>query len=127
MDRSEHFLKTLWVQFGHHTLKMAAKVPEAVGRLVDFGPCVRLVVVLVEGVLPAGTEHVFLHHDLRGSDKQVQLALEEQGLDVGAGGLVERKVPLAGPGVLLDVVDLHGEGALVVPADASDVVDAVIV
>lgn len=106
---------------------MAAQIPEAVGRLVDFGPHVGLVVVLVQGVLAAGAEHVFLHHHLRGSDKQVQPALQQHGLDVGAGGLVEGQVPPAAPRAPLDVVDLHGEGALMVPADAGDVVDAVLV
>lgn len=124
---SKHFLETLWVQFGHHALKVAAQVPEAVGRLVDFGPRVGLVVVLVQGVLAAGAEHVLLHHDLRGSHKQVQAALQQHGLDVGAGGLVEGQVPPAAPRAPLDVVDLHGEGALVVPADAGNVVDAVLV
>lgn len=124
---SKHFLETLWVQFGHHALKVAAQIPEAVRRLVDFGPHVGLVVVLVQGVLAAGAEHVLLHHHLRGSHKQVQAPLQQHGLDVGAGGLVEGQVPSAAPRAPLDVVHLHGEGALVVPADAGDVVDAVLV
>ena len=69
---------------------------------------------------------MLLHHDLGGSYKQVQLALEQHGLDVGAGGLVEGQVSLPAPRVLLYVVDLYREGALVVPADASNVVDAVL-
>lgn len=105
---------------------MATQIPEAVGRLVHFGPYVCLVVVLVKGVLAAGTEHVLLHHDLCGSYEQVQLALQQHGLYVRACGLVKGQVSLAAPRVLLDVVDLHGEGALVVPADAGDVVDAVL-
>ena len=53
--------------------------------------------------------------------------MQQHGLDVRARGLVKGQVPLAAPRVLLDVVDLHGEGPLVVPADAGDVVDAVLV
>lgn len=125
---SKHFLETLWVQFAHHTFKMAAQIPEAVGRLVDFGPCVCLVVVivLVKGVLAAGAKHVLFHHDLCGPDKQVQPALKQHGLYIRAGGLVKGQIFLTAPCALLDVVDLHGEGALVVLADAGDVVDTVL-
>lgn len=104
---------------------MAAQIPEAIGRLVDLFPLVGLVVVLVQGVLTAGAEDMLLDHHLRGTYKQVQLAVQQQGLDVRAGGLVEGQVVQLAPAVLLDVVHLHGEGALVVPADAGDVVDAV--
>lgn len=123
---SKHFLKTLRVQLGHHALKMPAEVPEAIGSLVDFGPAVGLLVVLVERVLAAGAEHVLLHHHLRGAYKHVQLAGQQLGLDVGAGRLFEGQVPPTAPAVLLDVVHLHGEGALVVAADAGDVEDVVL-
>ena len=57
----------------------------------------------------------------------MQLPLQQHGFDVRAGGLIKGQVSLPAPRVLLDVVDLHGEGALVVPAYACDVVDAVLV
>lgn len=105
---------------------MATQIPEAVRCLIDFGPYVCLVVILVKGVLTAGAKHVLLHHDLCGSYKQVQLALQQHGLYIRACGLVEGQISLTAPRVLLDVVDLHGEGALVVPTDACNVVDAVL-
>lgn len=106
---------------------MATQIPETIGSLVDFGPHVRLVVVLVKGVLPAGAKHVLLHHDLCGTYKQVQLALQQHGLDVRARGLVKGQISFPAPRVPLDVIDLHGKSALVVPADASNVVDAVFI
>lgn len=106
---------------------MAAQIPQTVGCLIHFGPFVCLIVVLVKGVLAAGAKHVLLHHHLCGSYKQMQPALQQHRLYVWARGLVEGQISLAAPRVLLNVIDLNGEGALVVPADASDVVDAVLV
>lgn len=106
---------------------MATQIPEAVRCLIYFGPYVCLIIVLVKGVLAAGAKHVFLHHDLCGSYEQVQLALQQHGLYIRACGLVKGQISLAVPCVLLNVVDLHGEGALVVPADAGNVVDAVLI
>lgn len=104
---------------------MAAKIPEAVRRLVDLCPMIGFFVVLVKRVFAAGAEHVFFHHDLRSSDKHMQSAMKQKDLDVGAGSLVKREVFLSTPDVLLNIVHLHGERALVVPADARYVVDAV--
>lgn len=104
---------------------MSAEVPETVRRLVNLCPMVGFIVVLVERVLAAGAEHVFFYHDLRGSDEQIQSALKQKHFDVGAGRLLEGEVSFTAPGVLLDVVHLNGECALVVPADACYVVDAV--
>lgn len=106
---------------------MAAKVPEAVRRLIDLCPLVGFIVILVERVLAAGTEHEFFYHDLRSSNKQMQSALKQKHLDVGAGCLLEGEVSFTAPGVLLDVVHLDSKRALVVPADACYVVDAVFV
>lgn len=106
---------------------MATQIPEAIRCLIDFGPYVCLIIILVKGVLAARAKHMLLHHDLCGSYEQVQLALQQHGLYVRACGLVKGQISLAAPCVLLNVVDLHGEGALVVPADTSNVVDAVLV
>lgn len=104
---------------------MSAEVPEAVRRLVDLCPMVGFIIVLVERVLAAGTEHVFFYHDLSSSNEQMQSALKQKHLDVGAGRLVEGEVSFTAPGVLLDIVHLNSECALVVPADACYVVDTV--
>jgi len=106
---------------------MATQIPQAVRRLIDFGPYVCLIIVLVKGVLAAGAEHMLLHHDLCGTYKQVKPALQQHSLDIRACGLVKGQISLTAPCVPLNVVDLHSEGTLVVPADASDVVDAVLI
>lgn len=70
---------------------------------------------------------MLFHHDLCCSYKQVQLPLQQHGFNVRACGLIKGQVSLAAPRVLLNVVDLHSEGALVVSADASNIVDAVLI
>ncbi len=106
---------------------MTAEVPEAVRRLIDLCPLVSFIVVLVERILAAGTKHMFFHHDLRSSNKQMQSALKQKHLYVGAGRLVKGEVSFTAPGILFNVVHLHGKRALVVSADACNVVDAVFV
>lgn len=106
---------------------MAAQIPEAVWCLIDLGPYICLVVILVKGVLAAGAKHMLLHHDLCGPYKQVQLALQQHGLNIWTCGLVKGQISLPAPSILLNVIDLQSEGALVIPADAGDIVNAVLI